>query len=160
MPSEYNARLLAADYTGRAPEARRILNFFLRQKGRRGEFYVPSDTADVPLAAATGNAFLYVDGQEFAAAWADHPVNRAVAFKMRDGTRFYRQVVAITVQGEQSRVQLDQAVPYYLSPADVEVISWLPVMRLASDELIIEWLTTNAIRARLTYRTLKAAPAE
>ena len=161
LPSAYNTRTLTGDYIARtAAEARGYLNFFLRQRGQQGEFYLPTDFADITLAEPTGNGFMFVEGTDFAGVWAGHPVNKAISVKLRDGTRFYRAVAAITVQGQQSRIQLDQAVPSYITPSDVEVISWLPVTRLASDELVIEWLTDQAARVRLNYRTVESLPAE
>lgn len=161
LPTSFPVTTRTADYIGHTPEeAQRYLDFFLRHKGRRGEFYCPSDSDDVRLAAPTGNAFMFVDGVTFAAQYANDSVNRALSFRMKSGARFYRTVTAITVQGAQSRIQLGQALPSFTHPEDVEVISWLPVLRHASDNLTIEWLTDSVTKVRFNYLSLPANSPE
>lgn len=161
LPVAFGITTRSADYIATSvTEANALLAFFERHKGRRGEFYVPTDNADVILAAPSSSGFLFVEGTDFAAAYDADPVAQALSFRMADGSRFYRKVVGVTPQAGQSRIQLDVAVPYQIGPQNVEVISWLPVLRNATDELTIEWLTDSAARVRFNFMSLPAATAE
>lgn len=161
QPVPFSSEIRTADYLATTQaEAYRLIDFFHRHKGRRGEFYCPSDSADIQLADSTSNAFLFVDGTLTAEAYGASAAHKAVSFRLKDGTRFYRTVVAVTAQGAQSRIQLNAAVPGVLNPDEVEVISWMPVLRNATDDLTVEWVTDQVARMRFTYQSLQALAAE
>lgn len=156
--SSYGNTTMQADYNlNTRAKAALLINFFLRQKGRRGEFYMPLDTADMQLVSAVGS-FLYVEGAEIAEAYADDAVNKSICIRKTDGTRLFRKVLGITVHGTQSRIQLDQAAS--VTPQTAEVISWMPVCRMASDDLTVQWQTDTVATARLNIMSLEDLPAE
>lgn len=161
LPVAFGTSVRAVDCLAKTrAEAVRLLDFFLRQRGRLGEFYVPSDFDDIRLAGGSSTVYLFVDGTDFHAAYAGDAVHKALSFRLKDGTRFYRTIVGLTVQGAQSRIQLNQAPPVKLTKENTEVISWLPVMRLAADDLAIEWVTDGVAQVRMNYQTLPDQPPE
>lgn len=163
LPVAFGTQARAADFLGRSPEnVARIVNFFLRMGGRQGEFYAPTDEPDMVLAqnAASGVTIVRMLGTDLAAAYADDAVHQAICVLMTDGRRFYRTVETLVMEGGNSKLTLGSALPYAITPATVANICWLPVMRLGSDELTIEWLSDQVAQARLIFQTLEALPAE
>lgn len=162
MPRAFGEGTRSADYMFRSKaEADTLLKFFERHKGQRGEFYAPSDQPDIVLssAGAFGANFITAQGPDIRA-FASDPVYAAISVRMKDGQRFYRKVGTMAADGPHSRINLVGTLPYEITPTTVEVISWLPILRHASDEATFEWLTDEAGQVRFTYRTLPDAPSE
>ena len=159
QPIKFVATMRTADYLAKtAEQARRVLDFFKRQKGRRGEFYAPSDSADIEAYSITGST-IRVRGEDFANAYGDDPVNKAVSLRLLDGTRLFRLVDSITPSGHYSDILLTESLSG-VTAADVEIISWLPVLRNGSDTLTIEWNNDEVAEMRLTFLTLEALEVE
>lgn len=163
LPVAFNVHTWTADYLRKGPQAvERLIDFFHRQMGCRGEFYAPTDEPDIALkqSSASGSLSLMVAGQEFAAAYGGDAVHKAISVLMRNGDRFFRSVSDVVTAGGDSVIQLASALPQTITPSNVRAISWMPVRRLASDELTVEWITDEVAQVRLTFQTLEALPAE
>lgn len=143
-------------------EAEDALKFFERCKGQLKEFYAPTDQPDMLLAEAAGNgsSSFVVQGSDVLSAYADDPVHKAVCIKMRNGQRVFRAVHELAADGPNTAVELETALPFGIDPNTVEVISWMPVMRFATDTAVFEWLTDEVSRVRFNFKTLPDAPAE
>lgn len=137
-------------------------SFWLRAKGQRGEFYMPSGTGDMTLAAtaATGSDVLVIEGTETYDDYADDAVYKAIALIFTDGRRVYRDVVDISVAGSTSLIQVERPFLTDVAPADLFRISWMTVSRFASDQFTQEWLTTQVAQTQLAIRTLENLPTE
>lgn len=162
QPNAFPGTLRSVDYVFKSKaEADRLLAFFERMKGQRGEFYAPTDQPDIIL-AATAQAFsqsFLGTGWELQVYNGDQ-VFAAISVKMTDGRRFYRKVISALPDGPHTRIRIEGTLPYALDPSTVEVISWLPVLRNASDDATFEWLTDEAGQVRFTYRSLPDAIPE
>lgn len=163
LPVGFGGRLRVADLLLRTrSEADRLRAFFYRMRGRQGEFYIPMPSDDMALAVNLNGGFsnLQVVGTEIAESYAADPVHRAIYVLMHDGRRFYRGVSSMTTSLGRSVLQLAQPAPFTITPATVASISWLPVCRLASDDLTIEWVTDGVAKSRLSFVTLEALAPE
>lgn len=138
-------------------EAEAIRQFFLRMKGQQGEFYMPSGQQDiVPISPLTnGQATLTVAGIDFANAYEDDTVHRAVAVRLIDGTTLYRIVSAINPVAGNSRITFTANWPSTIPVADIVMVSWMPAWRLATDAITFEWLTDSVCQVAITMQTIE-----
>jgi hypothetical protein len=162
QPDAFPTTIRAVDFVFKSKaEAERLLKFFERCKGQRGEFYAPTDQPDIVMAQSSPAFASYLVGYgPDLRTYNGDPVHAAISVKMNDGRRFYRKVTSIVADGPHSRINLQGTLPYTVSPDNMEVISWLPVMRNATDDATFEWLTDEAGQVRFMFRSLPDAPAE
>lgn len=163
LPVAFGSRTRTANYLGlNTASVDDLVDFFLRMKGRQGEFYAPTDTPEMQLDqdAGVGTTILWLTGTDLAEAYGGDPVYKAVSVLLRDGTRFFREVDLLEVSGGRSKMTLASGLPQSIAVDDVKAISWLPVCRLASDEMTVEWLTNSVAQTRLGFTTLEALPPE
>lgn len=157
-PIAFSSRIFSADFWGKtAAEAESVREFFDRQKGRRGEFYTPTFENDLPLksAALSGATSFRVAGPESALDYDSDPTLRAVQIVMNDGTKQYARVSNISLSSGDSQVNLSTALTGAIDPGTVRRISWMPACRLASDELLVTWRSSQVAEIRLAIQTLE-----
>lgn len=161
---DHNSQTRTATYLHRsAAEADVIRQFFNRMKGQRGEFYLPTWENDIALAqdvAAGTTDLLTVTGSELFHSYADDPTHRAIAVTMTSGFVFFREIEGIVLDGDDSVIVLRDPWPFDVPTADVRFISWMPVVRFATDTLTVEWVTDQVAQAVLSFRNLPAEPVE
>lgn len=146
--------------TGREA-VRHFVHFFLRCRGRRGEFYAPTwdDDLVVPDGSTlvNGGYQLPIDSEAEAGRVATDLVYRNVYVRLRDGSTFLRHVVSGEVGPSGPVLVLDAAWPRTIDAAEVRSVSWAPRWRLASDDLTLSWKTDGTAEATLSYQTLEDA---
>lgn len=135
---------------------------FIRQRGRRGEFLVPTWTDDIPLAAtaAAGSSTIRTPGTDILDDYEDHPVFRAVAIIMLDGRAIYRTVESMVADGGDTVLTLDRPFNFAIIPAKVAMVCWMTVSRFASDSMTVEWLTDSVAQTSLAVQSLEYLDAE
>lgn len=146
-----------AEYLARTlDEAFEFLQFFIRQRGRRGEFYMPTWTDDLPLAAGltSGQATFRVTGAEFDD-FSDNPAQRNVMFMMKDGSVLYRQVTGITVSGSESIFAVSGNWASTVPLSSIAYCCWLNTYRFAVDELSLELLTDSVAQFATSFQLLR-----
>jgi hypothetical protein len=142
-------------------EAAEIRDFFMRMKGRQGEFYMPTWEPDFePMQPSFANSSaIRVAGSRFANSYGGDTVYRALYILMNDGSILVRRVLGVEVVndfvGLDSVITVDTPFPVEVSTDTVTVCGWMPVWRLVSDNLTIEWLTDEVAQVRLTMMTLE-----
>lgn len=163
----YGSQTRASTYLGRnRTEVYEIESMFRRMRGRQGEFYMPTWENDLPMKgpvlAASGA--LTVAGPDLAEAFGDSTVMRAMFVQLVDGTVLFRRVAS--VQAVDIDGALDSVVTIFgnwgqnLSAENVVQCGWMPVWRLSSDSLTIEWLTDSVANVKLTMTTLEDLTVE
>ncbi len=163
LPNAFATDTRGFDFLGGSRTSiQRVINFFYRMRGRQGEFYLPSDAPDLTLAenAAVGAGSILVGGVDISEIYTGDPVYKAISILDISGNRQYRNIENLTVEGENTRLDLDTALTYAVTSTTVEVISWLPVCRLASDTISVEWRHDQLASIRLPYQTVLALEAE
>jgi len=134
-------------------------SFFGRARGQRGEFYLPSGINDLPPVAVSpaGSAFIRVAGTEVFDAYDGDTVHRAVAI-YTGGLRIYRKILGMYVDQGDTVLQTDRA---FLTDIPVgAMVSWMPVTRMATDTLQMEWLTDTVAQTQMAMQSLEALPVE
>lgn len=130
-----------------------VLSFFLRMKGRLRVCYVPSLVDDLqPTAALAKNSDKFkVAGLEAMQYW-DGAVQRALRIEGEDGTVWYRRVISMAQAVADTEVRVDTPWPSNLV---VKQISWMSRCRLASDLLVLSWLSDTISECDLSFTLLE-----
>ena len=140
--------------------------FFARQRGQAGEFLMPTWMNDLPPVAelVEGTNFLRVLGTDVAENYSDDATYRAVAVMLEDGRRIFRDITEITtvsdLQGTDSVVYVDGPWLTDIHLDEIVMVSWLPVTRFSSDQVALEWLTSDVGQVALAIQTLEYRPSE
>lgn len=138
-------------------EIRELVDFFDRQKGRRGEFFVPSWVSDLHLSADISNGDTHIDTtlDDLEDLYGDLEAFRAIALDTTTHGVLLRKIDNISG----NRINLTSSLPA-LPRAAVPMVSWLPLCRFASDLLTITWDTATTASALLNYQTLRYVAAD
>lgn len=146
----FGTELIQAEHLVRTPsEIEGVLGLFQRSRGRCGEFYVPSWTADIRLAANTpaGSNTFTIAGHDFFDAYNGDRVRRAFMVRQTDGMLHYFLIadMAKSTDGPPRTILTTEAPsPVNIDAEDEPMVSWLLVCRFASDEMSVEWVTDKA----------------
>lgn len=163
LPVTFPQDTMRAVYIGRKrDEIDAIRHFFLRMMGQQGEFYMPSQMADIQPAAALVSAqnYLTVTGTDFAAVYGSDTVHKAIAVFLNDGTTIYRQVASVAPNGTDSRLTIVSTWGADIALDAILMVSWMPAWRLMSDSLTLEYITSGVGRTTLTMKTLEDLTGE
>ncbi|MGM0913765.1 MAG: hypothetical protein ACQEXC_00425 [Pseudomonadota bacterium] len=136
-----------------------LRDFFWRMRGQQGEFWMPTWEPDMVMVADTpaGGDTIEVAGVDIARWFGGSATHRVIFIKTTGGDLLIRGVTGLIETGEgTTQVTLDAALPDGLAPEGVVMIGWLLLHRLASDSLVIEWLTDRVANVQLNMRTLEA----
>lgn len=130
-----------------------VLSFFIRMKGRLRVCYVPSLVDDLPPKAplSGGSDRFKVAGLDALQYW-DGAVQRAIRIEGADGTVWCRRVIGMTQSGADTEVRVDTPWPIDLT---AKQISWLARCRLASDLLVLSWLSDTISECDLSFTILE-----
>lgn len=149
--------LVEASYAGLTPaEAEEIEQTFLRAKGRRGVFYRPTCEKDIALASdASGTTFL-ASGNDLSDDFGSFDFGAepaAIEIVQTNGTRLRRLVTDISASGGNSQITVSASVT--ITVATTARISWMPLVRFASDDLTTDWRTPLSASIRTTFLTVQ-----
>lgn len=161
-PIDMAQRVIEAEFSSlSASAALAIEQTFLRTKGRRGAFYRSVGEKDFDLAAtaSSGSSFFLDSGLDLfndfgGVDYAENPT--AIEVCLTSGTRLHRLITGITSSAGNSRVAVNSAWPTNLTTTNVARISWMPLVRFASDELTTRWQTPLSATIRASFQTARA----
>lgn len=136
-----------------AARSEAVLQFFTRMKGRLRVCYLPSLIDDLPPMAplAKNSDKFKVEGLDAMQYW-DGAVQRAIRVEGADGTIWYRRVVSMAQATADTEVRVDTPWPSNLA---VKQISWMARCRLASDLLVLSWLSDTISECDLSFTLLE-----
>lgn len=164
-PVPYGVESRRGNYLGRdSDQAKELLDFFRRMRGRQGEFYMPTWEYDFEpkVTAAPGATALRVAGKRLADCYGESTVHKAMFVMLISGEVLLRTVVSVMAvsdsDGEDSVVTVDTAWGTAISKDTIVMCGWLPVWRFSSDTLTIEWLTNQVAQVQMTMQTLEDLP--
>ncbi len=134
-----------------------LLDFFRRQKGRQGQFYVPSWESDFnPI--RRGKNSLQVEGPNFATGFADSHIHRAIVLNLKNSTKIYREVsriyISIDIFGKNSTIEVTENFEESLLIDDIKDVSWLYFSRFGSDSMTMKWLTNSVSTVNFNFFSL------
>lgn len=138
-----------------------LLGFYHYLRGQWGEFYAPTrePDMDVRLDVSSGVASLRVVGTGVYDNYRDDTVHRAVAVFLRDGTVMPRKILEMGLVedalGADTAITVTEAWDSEIAVDQVIMVCWMPVWRLASDGLTVEWVTDRVSQVQMASRTLE-----
>lgn len=163
----FNDRYQKAEYLSFSrADADEMEAFFRRQMGQAGEFFMPTYTEDlrIKIASPATTSNLRIEGTGTAEDYASDSVYRDLIIFFADGTFLMRHVQSVyQVEddiGADTIIQVDTPWPITVDPANIRQICWLPLCRLASDQLTFQWLTDETTQIAMTIKTLEYRDAE
>ncbi|MCK5494789.1 MAG: hypothetical protein KAI80_00140, partial [Hyphomicrobiaceae bacterium] len=130
---------------------RKFLHFI---RGSWGAWYVPTNTNDLPLAldfTLGGNTF-EIPSMGVESLLGNVAPRRDVKLQF-NGLTFYRRIASVVDNGTTEVVTLDSVIPGagLIVPADM-VISWLELVRLASDVATFKHMRRGTAELRFSVR--------
>ena len=157
-PIGFNTRRFQPTFMFRDNHAAdQFLSFFERNKGMRGEFYMPTWEPDVSLqiGATAGQTRIDVPGVGFLAAYAGSTVYRNIIAFYRDGTHEIKQIAGVAETVGDTRISLTAAWSRDVNPTTTKLVCLLPVSRFSTDDLSLVWVTNQVATAKTTLQTLE-----
>lgn len=156
-PVVQHEQLIEGNFTGRSrAEVAALEAFWLRHKGRRTAFYRPTCQNDMQLAANANGSSIDVEGTLLAQLFAnaDSPfTDLALEIVLTSGTRLRRLITGITTAGANSRISLNASTT--ATVAGTARISWMPLCRFGSDELVTRWQSQTTATVPLSFQSLR-----
>lgn len=166
-PLDFATIIQQTTYLQRSPEqADRLLDFYRYLRGQWGEFFQPTWEHDMDMLteAVVGSQNITMVGRAVYDTYRDDTVHRAIMIRLHDGRLVLREVSELALSGgtdeENTIFTVTEPWEFAFSPADVALISWMPLRRLASDGLTMEWITTDVAECQLSTRSLELLPLE
>jgi hypothetical protein len=160
---EIRARTLRLTYLGRdREEVNEAIGNFVRMLGQRGEFYGPTWLHELPVhyPLVSGQSIIRFDGTAYRDAYVDDVVNKAVCIALVDGTFLTRTISGWSTSGSESRITVSGAWGANVATDEILSIMFMPLWRLATDSLTIEWLTDQVAQYSMTLRSLESLSVE
>ena len=138
-----------------ADAAETLIATFLRMKGRRGSFRMPTWQQDIDarIAAPAASSTIEVAGSEFHAAYGASKVYNVVMVRWPDDTYQVNRIAAVNLDVSLNSV-LTMVDPWTRDVGGDATIMWCPLWRFASDVLEVEWSTTRVAEMTLAMQTL------
>ena len=132
-----------------------LLSLFLRMKGQRGEFYMPSFEDDFSAIGSAAPLSLTATfaGTDLDAVFKADGVHRAVQIQTAAGQRFYRRIVGSNTSGSSTTLTTDVGWPTTIDSS--VTINWLLVHRFAVDQLSMDCPTDDAAQTQFSVKTLE-----
>lgn len=167
LPVDYGQEQRQGVYLRRnSAEAEAIIDFYLRMHGRQGEFYMPTWEKDFEpmLPALAGDNTLWVAGPELAEVYGNSTTMKVIVAVMRSGDLIMRKVTSLEVVDswgiENSLFTLDGTWGTEISVDTVRMMCWMPVHRLASDDITLEFITSQVANVPVTAISLEDLPVD
>jgi hypothetical protein len=156
-PTLSNARIETLGYNGMdADETEELIAFFLRHKGMRTGFYMPTWVDDISVAGVSAAAFgrLLVEGVEFRDAYENSTVYNVLIAFWPDGSYQVNRIASMTLVGLDT--ELTMVDPWIAEmPSDIRVM-FCHHWRFASDVLNVNWITNEVSQMEFAVRTVQA----
>ena len=135
-------------------KAEELLAFFVRQKGRRGSFFMPSWQVDFrpEVAAAAGSSTLRVNGTDFHTAYFGSVLWNTVYVDF-GGSYQINRITGLAISSGDTI--LTMANPWSQQVPAGHPISWCPRWRFATDQLKLDWQTSAVAEVAVSVQQLR-----
>ncbi len=159
FPVDYNVRTRQFELLLKTRRERaELIAFFMRCKGQRGEFYMPSYEIDMVAAstAAEGSLNATMSGIDPTETFLSSDAYRAIVFRDDAGVAFYRRIVSASATAGNSVLTTDVPWPCAITPKTR--ISWLQVNRHATDQMDVRCVTDEVSQVQISTTSLEDLP--
>ena len=146
----------------REAKVRDIVDLFWRQRGKCGEFWLPtwSDDMKMKVDMLESDPVMRIGGTDLFDDYSAQTTHQAIYIQFVDGTVATRKVIGFSTVsdaiGDDTTLTLDAAFGSGLTRSSIRKISWLMRVSFATDQLRLEWVTDEVANIQLTFQTLEA----
>lgn len=142
-------------------EAKAIKQFFIRQQGQRGEFFMPTWTNDIIPRSNVQTNTIITEGLADYYRYKDEMIHRAVVLRETDGTLHYNRIIAVADNGSgHTRFTVESLWPEVFQLKQIKSICFMPLTRFLNDTITIDWQTGEVANFVLTFKQLEYQGAE
>lgn len=119
--------------------------FLGRRVGRQKAFYAPTWTDDLTLAGNVASDATEINCREelLGELVGLDPTRTHIYIRLKSGTTYLRQITSVTPAGSAVTLGINAALGALVTPDDVKAIHFVPLWRLASDSVAIQWFSPN-----------------
>jgi hypothetical protein len=140
-------------YTGaNAAESEQLLAFFLRMKGKRGSFWMPTWQRDLRVLGQINARTFSVAGVDAHYSFDGSDIYNVVIARFSDGSHQVNRVAEVALSGGTSRMVCRDDWSQSLTPATP--MSWCPQWRFAADRMSLRWRTNEIAETTLAVLAL------
>jgi hypothetical protein len=157
---DFGTHIQQANIIRQGREIDYYVDFLKRQKGQRGEFWLPSGMSDLTIEGDTegsGTTFTSNAFTAFNSFYQSGSVNRGIAIYLTGGRKIFRRINSVAKVDNNSVITVNRILPYSFTADEVIRISWLRVARLSGDDTTLEYLTDNVMQHQLSVQSLPYA---
>lgn len=157
-PVNFSSRTMQFTYLQRtSADAESMLQFFMRMRGRQGEFYMPSWEPEIDVSGGSlgPTDTLTIPGTDFYELYSGSNFHTAVIILMKDGTYVAKSITSITTDGTDSILAVNGYWGKVINPQTVRLACFLHVWRLATDTLSVGWVTRSVAQTKLSMKMLE-----
>lgn len=130
-----------------------------RLRGQAKSVWMPSwyDDFEIASSNASNQTFLHVKGTWFHSLIGVNTSHDRLMIRMPNGTTVYRRIIATSPNhvDDTSSLQLDSTLPGTVQPNDGSAVRLLLRCRLATDKIVIPWLTDAVSEPQTSFITVK-----
>jgi hypothetical protein len=149
--SQLEFRLLYAGFD--ADTSDELIAFFLRMKGKRGSFWMPTWQRDVTPLASSGSV-LDIAGDDAFYAYNGSRVFRALAVCHPDGSYQVNKITGVSQINAAADTRFTMAEAWASPVTPDSVVSWCPLWRFATDRLEVERVTGTVSEMQFSVLSL------
>lgn len=138
-------------------EVTALLEFLAARRGRYHPFWIPTNQNDFELLQDVGatETNILVKNRLHSMALGQPGAN-FICIKSTDGSRFFRRITGIAVlSNEQELVTIDAPLNTAIANTNVEIVSYLHFVRLASDGIELQYKTDSVLLCRVGLIAIK-----
>jgi len=139
-------------------DAQTFREFVYSVRGRLGAFYLPTFTEDLRLTAdaAAGDTTLNVALVTYSGYIDQDPGRDAIRIALSGGAVVYAKITASTVlDADTEQLTISPAIPVAVTSANLECISFMPLVRFDADAVEFNWWTGEVAETSMMARTFR-----
>ncbi len=130
-----------------------FLSFLSERAGRLSPFWVATLNRDLAIvgAAAAGDTVITVTQMDYERSLFGSNARTHLEFEMTDGTVFRRKILSAqqAITGGHEELTLTTPLPAVVSEATLNRSSWFELVRLTSDEVVLDWQSDDIVACKL-----------
>jgi hypothetical protein len=166
-PVPFNSRQTSLSYVAEnRAEALTFLALYRRLLGQQGEFFMPTFTEDLRLRIdrAVGAVNIRLVGTGALDNFSDSTVYKNIAFIFEDGSIEVHTVASIwslsDSLGDDCVITIGEGLTRAVHRDELSMVCWLPLWRMLSDEIVIQWRTDQIADIGLSMTTIESLDEE
>jgi hypothetical protein len=125
--------------------------------GRLNPFYLPSNSNDFTVQNAIADDETFISVANAGHAFVAGEIGRRdIVIELNNGTRYYRTIIAAdAINASTETITINTALGVDVAPSDIRCVSYLRLMRLASDGVEVAYKTDGVATVALGFVSVR-----